>query len=1000
MHIPVYYEDPNITSVNAMPDRSYYIPYPKEGGVPDAPRDSSNRFQLLNGDWNFKLYHNVPEVPEEFIESEFNGEGFDALPVPSVWQLHGYDGNQYTNTRYPIPYDPPYVPFENPCGAYTTWFEVAPEMDGMRKYLNFEGVDSCAYVWVNGEFVGFNKISHSTVEFDITDCTHSGSNKLAVLVLKWCDGTYLEDQDKLRMSGIFRDVYLLYRPENHVRDYFITEEFSDHYQTACLKVGFEFLKGFEKLDYALFDGEEELAEGTAVGNSFSLTVEHPKLWNAEQPYLYTLILRSCGEVVCEKVGFRDICVKSGVILVNGSPIKIKGVNRHDSDPETGYTQSVSQMKRDLTLMKQHNINAVRTSHYPNSPLFTQLCDQYGFYVIGEADVEAHGGINTYGAAHYEIGKLAVNPLFKQAILRRVQRSVLRDKNRTCILFWSLGNESGYGVNFVEAAQWIRSYDPSRLVHYESSIYPYPESNNDISVLDVFSRMYASTDFVKEYFSQPQKKPFIQCEFCHAMGNGPGDLEDYFELIYRYDGFGGGLIWEWCDHAVYAGMTPDGKKKFLYGGDFNEFPHDGNFCVDGLVSPDRIPSTGLLEYKNVIRPVRIQPVNLRTGEYQVRNCLDFTNLQDSVSICCEITRNGVTVERAMLPDENIAPHGSAKITVPYQLPSNGRCMIRFIYLQKGETPFVKAGAELGFDQFELPVEGKFPMNSGLETGALDFTEDDTSVCAFGTDFEYRFSKPCGTFTEIVYQGRKLIEKPMEYNIWRAPTDNDMYIKKEWKNAGYDRAKVKTYKTAVKREGGRIEIVCELSMTPVFIQPILHISAKFTILPSGQINAALEVQKDKVMPSLPRFGVRLFLPKTFGELEYFGYGPYESYADKHRASYVGLFGSAVTEQYVDYIKPQENGSHCGCEYVSLSDRQQSFEITSATPFCFNASMFTQEELTNRRHDFELEKSDSTVLCIDYKQNGIGSNSCGPELIEKYHFDDEQFTFCFTLNPTNHQ
>ena len=1000
MQIPAYYEDPNTISVNIMPDRSYYVPFSESNDWSDVQRESSKRLQMLNGNWKFRMYDNIPEVSQEFVDPEYGEEGFNIIPVPSVWQCYGYDKNQYTNTKYPIPYDPPYVPFENPCGAYITWFEVAPETGTMRKYLNFEGVDSCAYIWVNGKFAGFNKISHSTAEFDITDFTHSGSNKLAVLVLKWCDGTYLEDQDKLRMSGIFRDVYILYRPQNHIRDYFIIEEFSDEYQEAFLHVKLDFLKSSEKTDYMLFDGKEKIAEGSANDNQLSLRVESPKLWNAENPYLYTMVFYSCGEVICEKLGFRDIHVKNGVVLVNGTPIKIKGVNRHDSDPYTGYTQSISQMMRDLTLMKQHNINAVRTSHYPNSPIFTQLCDQYGFYVIAEADVEAHGGVDTYNATYNEIGKLAVDPLFKEQILRRVQRAVLRDKNRPSIISWSLGNESGYGENFVAAAQWIRSYDSSRLVHYESSIYPYPGTNPDLSVLDVYSRMYASTDNIKEYFNEPQEKPFIQCEFCHAMGNGPGDLDDYFNLIYQHDGFVGGLVWEWCDHAVYAGKTESGKKKFLYGGDFEDFPNDSNFCMDGLVLPDRTPSTGLKEYKNVIRPIRMQAIEGKVGEFKIRNCLDFTNLQKFADIRYEVTRNGEICEQGGVSGLNIAPHQTAEVKIPYKTPHDGRCFIRFVYLQKEDSSMVKSGSELGFDQFELPVAGDFHEKLTPPTGEVNFTEDETSIRVFGNELEYIFSKSKGIFVSLIYRENKLIDKAMEYNIWRAPTDNDMYIKKEWIKAGYDRATTKVYHTSVEKGKNGVEITCSLSLTPVFIQPILHIEAKFIVAASGEIKVKLDVKKDAVMPSLPRFGIRMFLPKSFEQLSYFGYGPFESYTDKHRASYIGLFETDEVSQYVDYIRPQENGSHFGCEYFKIADSDKSIEITAETPFCFNASPYTQEELTLKRHDFELEESKFSVLCVDYKQNGIGSNSCGPELIEKYRFDDEAFSFCFTLTPAKNR
>lgn len=710
-----------------------------------------------------------------------------------------------------------------------------------------------------------------------------------------------------------------------------------------------------------------------------------------------------GETICEKVGFRDIFVRNGTVCINGMPVKIKGVNRHDSDPETGYAQSVGQMKRDLTLMKRHNINAIRTSHYPNSPLFSKMCDEYGFYLIAEADVEAHGGINLYGAKPDEIGRMAVNPAFADAILNRVQRCVKRDKNRPSIVFWSLGNESGYGENFVRAAKWVKQYDPSRLLQYESSVHPYPcgKEEYDDSDLDVMSRMYASTDEIREYFERPQAKPFIECEFCHAMGNGPGDLEDYFQQIYRYDGFAGGLIWEWCDHAVYAGNTQDGRKRFLYGGDFGDFPNDGNFCVDGLVSPDRVPSTGLLEYKNVLRPVRIRAVDLAKGVFFARNCLDFTDLFGYAAVKYEITRNGETISEGTVPPFHLAPHVEKRITVPYSLPKDGRCMIRFVYTLKADTPLVRHGEELGFDQFELPVAGRFPQDeeSALH-GKLVLEEDETVFRIHGDGFEYEFSRPDGVFTRMLFHGCELLKRPMTYNIWRAPTDNDSNIRQEWQKAGYDRTAVKVYRTQVQREQDRIRIWASLSLAPVFLQPVVHIEAEFAVLPSGKTNVSLTVKKDPVMPSLPRFGIRFFLPDSFSRIEYFGMGPLESYADKHRASYMGLFQSDVTSQYVDYIRPQENGSHCGCEYLKVKNADVSVVVAAESPFSFNVSPYTEEELTQKRHDFELQNSGSTVLCVDYRQNGIGSNSCGPELLRQYRFDETEFSFCFSFCPMENQ
>lgn len=996
--IPLYYQDPAALHVNALPDRSYYIPFPADCDPAGKDRETSERLQLLNGNWKFNLYRNIPEVNGDFINPDFDDNDFDSISVPSVWQMQGYDRHQYTNTKYPIPFDPPYVPFDNPCGAYITWFDVDHGKASLKKHLNFEGVDSCIYLWINGKFAGYSQVSHSTSEFDITDYVVEGRNKLAALVLKWCDGTYLEDQDKLRMSGIFRDVYILYRPDNHISDYFVKTNISGQYDKALVSVDFSFSEQVREIGYKLLSQDGRLLkEGVANGGTLALDLDHPVLWNAENPYLYTLTFSACGEIFAEQIGIREIRVQDGVIYLNGSRIKIKGVNRHDSDPYTGYTISKEQLERDLLIMKQHNINAVRTSHYPNSPLFMGLCDKYGFYIIGEADIEAHGFVNSYGESDNKISRLASDPMFKAAIHDRVKKSVMRDKNRPSILFWSLGNESGYGDNFISAGKWVKNFDSSRLLHYESSIYVDEGTDPDRSMLDVYSRMYASTDFIKnEYFAHAGVKPFIECEFCHSMGNGPGDLEDYFRLIYKYDGFAGGFIWEWCDHAVWMGKTAKGQDKFFYGGDFGDFPNDANFCVDGLNFPDRRPHTGLKEYKNVIRPARARTKDIQKGEFSFYNCLDFTNLKDYLEIHYEVTCNGRIVFTGILPEADIEPHSEMSVQVPFPMPKNGRNFIKFTYVQKCDRQLTKAGHELGFDQLELPSETGFLPREKAPKAFARVTEDEVRVIVRGEKFRYVFSKASGLFESLTYDNGILVREPMEFNIWRAPTDNDMYIRRQWQQAGYDRIKVHTYDTSVTAAQDAVTIACELSVTPVYLQTILKIKAEFLVAPDGRIACSFEAEKAPEMPYLPRFGVRMFLPEDFENVEYFGYGPFESYIDKHRASYMGLFKDTVTAMHVDYLKPQENGSHCNCDYLEIVNGTSCGVSFSGKSFCFNVSHFTEEELTEKRHNFELKESGCTVLCIDKLQSGVGSNSCGPELLEQYRLDDEKFGFVFDIKP----
>lgn len=1015
MIVENYFENQDILHVGTMDNRGYYIPYPNREAISES-RTDSGRFQLLNGEWSFKYYKSVYDVADLFYAEGYDFSGFDIIPVPSVWQNHGYDKHQYTNVKYPFPYDPPYVPYENPCGAYIREFKVDVAGGGLRKFLNFEGVDSCFYVWINGKFVGYSQVSHSTSEFDITEYVHQGTNTLAVLVLKWCDGSYFEDQDKFRTSGIFRDVYILYRPQRHLRDFFVKTSLSDEYKKAEIKVDLEFFGEKIPVDYSLIDNVtgKTVAQGKFNGENgqeILIELDSPKLWSAEVPNLYTLILDTDGETIATRVGVREINIEDKIVLVNGQKIKFRGVNRHDSHPVKGPAVTIEDMLLDLRLMKEHNINAIRTSHYPNSPVFLEMCDKYGFYVIGESDIECHGTVTTYNGGEKTFSLLAHDPKFEKTIVDRIQRNVIRDKNRPCVLIWSMGNEAGYGRNFEKALRWVKSYDTSRLTHYESSLPHYcPEGYEcDYSNLDLYSRMYASVEDISNYFEKDWDKPFVQCEYIHAMGNGPGDIEDYHELIQRYDGFCGGFVWEWCDHAIDMGRTEDGRKKYYYGGDFGEFPHDGNFCMDGLVYPDRRVHTGLLEYKNVIRPVRLVKENAKDGKFTFRNMLDFVNLKDYLYITYQITKNGEVIHKGSIEDSsvlNIKPHQEKVAYLDIKALIEGDCYIKFEYVQKVDLPLTPKGHILGFDQVKLEAEAvgmkqeKTQSILGEEQsagGKIEFGENDKRVVITGTNFKYIYNKFTGSFDELVYQNSVLLATPMNFNIWRAPTDNDRNIRSKWEEAGYNRSVSRAYSTTVTQSDNSIRVITEVSIAAVYIQRIVDISVEWTIQSTGEISVNVQAEKNMEVPFLPRFGLRMILPEELAKVEYYGYGPYESYADKRRASYVGKFISSVDEMHEDYLKPQENGSHWGCHYVKvISDGGLGILVSADEPFSFNASPYTQEELTAKAHNFELEKCGNTVLCIDYAQSGIGSNSCGPELIERYRFNSQRFHFNWIIKP----
>ena len=995
-----FHEDPQILHVGTCPIRSYYLPFADEE---ESHTGVSSRVFSLDGEWAFRYFESFGQAvdPEEGLC--FDEEEMGSIPVPSCWQNHGYGRHMYTNVRYPFPVDPPYVPDENPCGLYVRHFELEEKDPEARWFLNFEGVDSCFYLWVNGEFAGYSQVSHATSEFELTELLQEGDNTLAVLVLQWCDGSYLEDQDKLRMSGIFRDVYLIARPQAFLRDYFVKESFAPDFSHAQVTVE---LMPEGKLDLT---ASLYAPDGTLVAacehpkDSAVLEVPAPVLWNAEHPAQYTLVLETPDECIVQMVGLRKIEVVDGVVYLNGVNIKFRGVNRHDSDPVTGYTISREQALLDLALMKRHNVNAIRTSHYPNAPWFLQMCSEYGFYVIGEADMESHGmAMRTGNHSNENYADAADDPQFGEAILDRMQRSVIRDKNNAAVVIWSLGNESGWGENFEAAGRWAKEYDPSRLLHYENFLTYHKARKPDFSMLDLYSRMYAPLDQVRDYFAGkdldenlPDKKlPFIQCEYIHAMGNGPGDAEDYQQLIMEYDGFCGGFVWEWCDHAVYGGTTPDNRPIYRYGGDFGEFPHDGNFCMDGLVYPDRTPHTGLLEYKNVIRPIRARRAEGKADTFILHNYLDFTNAEDFLTVSYEISQDGEVLYGGELELPHLPPHGEAEVVLP-ALPEGGVCTLLLSYATKAAGDFCTAGHALGFDEIVLHDEPFF-LDAPAE-GPVELEETGDAVVLTGEKFRYVFNKHTGLFDSLVWQNRNYLEKPMGWNLYRAPTDNDQYIRHQWELAGYHRPTVKVYGVQVSRlENGGACVTCQLSIAALTVSPFLRVEAQWAIDAQGRMDASLDCRRDGRFPWLPRFGVRLFLPRDFASVEYFGYGPYESYQDKHQASHLGVYAQAVDAMHEDYLKPQENSSHWGCRYVTLTDGAYSLTASSETPFSMNVSPYTQEELAEKKHNYELTKCGQTVFCLDYKMSGVGSNSCGPELLPQYRLEEEEFTFRFTLMP----
>lgn len=1000
LNVKKYWEDLNVMHVNRLTPRAYYIPYGDAETALSKKRGESPYYKTLNGSWKFRYYKSVKLVEDGFYNDDTCVSDWDNLIVPSCWQVNGYDKCHYTNVNYPIPCDPPYVPNENPAGTYVREFNISEDWKGKSKYVVFEGVNSCFYLWINGEFVGYSQGSRMPAEFDITNYVKSGENRMSVLVLKWCDGTYIEDQDLWRFSGIFRDVYLLAREEAHVVDAFIRQELSEDFSKASLNCEIETVGNCD-VTVELIDVKGEVAAKGKTGISgkgkVQLEVKKPTLWNAEKPYLYKLYIYSGSEVLLFNIGFRKIEVLDGVFKVNGKAIKLKGVNRHDSHPELGQSIPLNHMKKDLMIMKRHNVNTIRTSHYPNDPRFLDLCDEYGFYVVDEADLECHG---ICSANHWKDGgfhTLTKNPEWQKAFLDRAERLVERDKNHASVIIWSMGNESGYDINHIAMAKWTKARDNSRLVHYEGAAEHY-KGSTDTECLDMESRMYPPIEYLEKYAqNEDNKKPMFLCEYCHAMGNGPGDLKDYWDVIYKYPKLMGACVWEWCDHGIKT-ETSDGEEFYAYGGDFGDKPNDGNFCLDGLVYPNRKPHTGLLELKKVIAPIRIEAEDLKRGTIKVTNLFDFIDLSD-IALSWKVEKDGQTAWQGEIAKLQVKPHESKVYELDFDIPekSESRFFLTISCVQKKDILWAEKGYEITFEQFELQTE-KLQHNSKKSVHPIKLEQVDNLVTIEGFDFCHVFDLYDGAFVKISKNYVDMITKLPKFNIWRAPIDNDGFIKQKWIGAGYESAVTHVYSAKITNSSNTFaEITVSFSLAGYSNYPILHGEAVWAVDGTGEIALKVKVKVKEDAEFLPRFGLQFIMPKGNEEVEYFGYGPHECYIDKKQSVKKGKYLLAVDDMFENYLMPQENGSRYGTEWAIISNKLgMGLKFAGASDFSFNAAHYTPEDLTAAKHPYELNKRKETVVNIDYKVSGVGSNSCGPELLNKYRLEEKEFEFDLKITP----
>ena len=1005
------WENHQIDGINRMPARAHFLTFPsKEKALLNNNR-YTHAFKNLNGVWKF-MFLDAPEYsPEGFFNSDFDVTKMDDITVPGNWQLQGYGKMHYSDLWYNFPINPPYVPTENPTGIYKRTFFVEESYRDKKIIIRFCGVDSAYHLWINGKEVGYSKVARNESEFDITDLIRVGEeNDVTVRVYQWSDGTYLEDQDMWWESGIFRDVELIGVPKDGINDYKVIADLDDEYKNGIFKVE-AFLRTTKEVNvtFELVDAGENTVftktvvakEGKACIDEVIADVNH---WTAETPYLYKLFMTvedngQIVEVIPQNVGFRNIRLNGETFLVNGVAIKFKGVNRHDYSPQNGRVVSREEIEKDIILMKQFNINAIRTSHYPNSYYLYDLCDEYGMYLIAETDLECHGFELT---GDYKW--ITDDPSWELAYVSRMTRMIERDKNHHAIIFWSLGNESAFGCNFRKMTDVAHEMDPTRLVHYEGDF--------DVESADVYSTMYTWIENPKKPYLmkdiiEKSKKPHIHCEYCHAMGNGPGNLKDYQDLVYAHDKLQGGFVWEWFDHGIES-FTESGEKYYRYGGDFGDDPSNKDFCIDGLIMPDRTPSPGLYEYKKVIEPITTTAVDIQKGIINLLSRYDFANL-DRFNLVYKVMEDDVILQTGFMAVPSIEARANKDITLPYDLSAikvkpGAHYYVNISYQLREDTRYASSGHELATAQFELPLykEGIMVRPEGI----LNVEKEHTTLHVKGANFSLDFNLVNGNLMNIVRDGMQVLSKGPRLTLWRAPISNDMEIIDKLKKVYFLHLEHEVVMNIDYHMEGNI-LKVEVDTINSTTNSAWHFKTKYvyTVCPSGDILIDVEGtpsgRVDLAPDMLPRIGVSMHLDKSMEHVRYFGMGPGENYADSKEAAQMGLYANTVDGLFTNYVIPQENGNHMGCKWVSMTnDRGMGLLASTEGDFNFSASWYEDKDLDDAKHTCDLVKRDYIVFNVDYKQNALGTNSCGQWQLDKYRAKFEDFKLSFRLTPFNNK
>lgn len=1007
------WENPGIFERRRMPARASFIPYPDEESALSAERGRSPRFKLLNGNWKFNYAETPKLAPEDFFNENFPVDEWDDIQVPCSWQMQGYGRPHYTNIKYPFPTDPPRVPTENPTGSYWRSFFLPDDWDDRQVFLRFEGVDSAFYVWINGQEAGYSQGSRLTAEFNITPHLRNGFNTVSVRVFQWSEGSYLEGQDMWWLSGIFRDVYLIAAPETHIFDFRVRTELDTEYQDAVLKLRTvlknygEQAAGSYSVEARLLDADNQPVLKQLVSADIDIqprgeaaidleaSIENPEKWSAENPYLYTLLIilkDNQGEVIevapC-KAGFRSVELKNGNMLVNGVPVMIKGVNRHDHHPELGKAVSLDSMLEDILIMKRHNINSVRTAHYPNDPRFYDLCDYYGIYVLDETDLECHGF-----ALVSNWNRTSDNPEWVGAYIDRMVRMVERDKNHPSVIIWSLGNEAGFGANHEAMARWVREADPTRLLHYEGDL--------EQKIVDIVGPMYTSVDGIIELAKdESAEKPVILCEYAHAMGNGPGGFKEYWDAFYHYKRLQGGFVWDWIDQGLRQ-VTETGREWFAYGGDFGDEPNDKNFLINGLIFPDRKPSPGLVEYKKVLEPVKIDPVNLNAGEVSLINRYDFASLAHLL-ISWNLMEDGRILQNGSIPTPSIAPGSSETVKIPYKKPKaltpGAEYRLNISLTLASDTAWASGGHEVAWAQFRLPLDVPAgPVAEFASMPPVNCKISENVIEIIGADFELFFDRVYGVIKSWCHESLGIVRTGPILNFWRAPVDNDIHIARDWRNSRLNEMQHRVDSVEcheINEKAVRINVKSRVA-PPVHALGF-RCEYTYTIFGSGDVLLEAHGVPEGEFPGiLPRIGLQMTLPGGLDHVSWYGRGPGECYIDSKQANRVGVYSCMVDDLYVPYVYPQDNGNRVDVHWVSLTNSRGMGLLAVMPCLSFSAHRFSTDDLEKAMHTCDLVPRDEITLNLDYRHHGLGSASCGPGVLPQYQLHPQEFRFMIRLRP----